>query len=76
MLSLDNDALAQARIYADMRSLTLGRAVSDLIRRGLGMLPHTRTINRLHVVVLPKDSPTVDTEQVNRLLNRDLSETH
>ena len=73
ILNLDNDVLAQARIYADRRSLTLGRAVSDLIRHGLGRLPHTQVVNGLHVVALPKDSPTVDTEHVSRLLNHDLT---
>ena len=66
-LNLDDDILEQVKQYADSRSVALGRAASDLIRRGLAAPIQTRIVNGLHVVVLPPNSPPVDSELVYRL---------
>jgi len=66
-LNLDDVALRMARDYARRRSLPLGRAVSELVRRGLTSPLATTVINGFHVVQLPPDSPPVTSEDVRRL---------
>jgi len=67
-LNLDDDVFGQVKQYAETRSLALGRAVSDLLRRGLGTPLPTQVKNGIHVVVLPAGSPAVDSERVKKLL--------
>lgn len=69
-LNLDDDALREAKRYAQARSIGLGRAVSDLVRRGLNAPIQTKTVNGIHVVVLPADSPKATSALVRELLNR------
>ena len=45
----------------------LGKAVSELVRRGLNASLQTRLVNGFHVVELPPGSPSVSTEDVERL---------
>jgi len=66
-LSLDDDVFPLVRRYAEGRSLGLGKAVSELVRKGLKAPVQTRVVNGFHVVVLPPDSPVVTTEDVKRL---------
>jgi hypothetical protein len=67
-LNLDDDILGELKVYAESRSLALGKAASDLMRRGLGRKLETRLVNGFHVVVLPPDSPKVSSEKVKQLL--------
>ena len=71
-LNLDDDVLRQVKQYADGRSVALGRAVSDLVRRGLNTPVQTQVVNGIHVVVLPTNSEPVDTDHVKRLLEDEL----
>jgi hypothetical protein len=66
-LSLDDDVFSSVKIYAKSRSLGLGKAVSELVRKGLRAPLQTRVVNGFHVVVLPPGSPPVTTEDVKRL---------
>jgi hypothetical protein len=66
-LSLDDDVFVLVRAYAESRSLALGKAVSELVRKGLTARMPTKVVNGLHVVDLPPDSPPVTTEQIKRL---------
>lgn len=66
-LSLDDDVFPLVKRYAEGRSLKLGKAVSELVRKGLKAPVQTRVVNGFHVVVLPPDSPPVTTEDVKRL---------
>lgn len=66
-LNLDDDVLDLAKIYAESRSLALGRAVSDLVRRGLTAERPFRMVNGFPVFELPPDSPEVTTEMVKQL---------
>jgi hypothetical protein len=68
-LSLDDDVFQAVRSYADSRSVALGKAVSELVRRGLNAPMTTKVVNGIHVVVLPPDSPKVTTERVKELEN-------
>jgi hypothetical protein len=67
-LNLDDDTLRLVKDYARQRSVPLGRAVSELVHRGLTTPMPTRIVNGVHVVDLPPDSPVVTTEDVRRLL--------
>ena len=66
-LNLDEDVLQHAKSYAEGRSLPLGAAVSELIRRGLTAKRPTRIVHGLHLVDLPPDSPTVTSRGVRAI---------
>jgi hypothetical protein len=66
-LDLDDDVLELAKHYAADRSVALGKAVSDLMRRGLRSSTPTRIVNGFHVVDLPLDCSVVTTELVKKL---------
>ena len=68
-ISIDDDVFPLVRRYAEGRSLGLGKAVSELVRKGLRSPLETREVDGFHVVVLPPDSPAVSTEHVKRLLD-------
>ena len=67
-INLDDDVLRDLKEYADSRSVALGKAVSELVRRGLKAPVETKVVNGLRVVVLPPGSPAVEGSQVKRLL--------
>lgn len=71
-LNLDDDILEVLKEYADRRSLALGKAASELMRRGLSTPLQTRLENGFYTVVLPDDSPVVTTEHVQRLLEDEI----
>jgi hypothetical protein len=66
-LSLDDDLMRLVRRYAESRSLALGKAVSELVRRGFSAERPTRVVNGLRVFDLPPDSPKVTTKSVRDL---------
>ena len=68
-LNLDNDVLEIVRGYAASHSLTLGEAVSDLIRRALRPPMRTRKVNGIQVVDLPPDSPRITSRRVKELMD-------
>jgi hypothetical protein len=67
-LNLEEDVFRRVKIYAESRSVSLGRAVSDLVRRGLSTPVQTRVVNGFHVVVLPPESAPVEASRVKDLL--------
>ena len=66
-LSLDDDVLEEVKTYAQNRDIALGKAVSELVRRGLTAPLQTRMINEFHVVDLPPGSPQITSEHVRKL---------
>ncbi len=66
-LSLDDDVLQVVKAYAENRSLAMGKALSELVRRGLSAPPKTRVVNGLVVFDVSEDSAAVTSEQVRRL---------
>lgn len=66
-LSLEDDVFRAVKTYAESRSVGLGKAVSDLLRKGLTVRTPTRIITGLVVFDLPPGAPAVTTEQVKRL---------
>jgi len=66
-LSLEDDVLAEIKAYAKSREIALGKAVTELVRRGLSAPLQTRVVNDFHVVELPPGSPRVSIEHVRTL---------
>lgn len=66
-LNLDDDVLEVLKEYADSRSLALGKAASDLVRRGLNAPTPTRVVNGFVVFDVPAGSPKITTERVKEL---------
>jgi negative regulator of replication initiation len=66
-ISIDDDAFRLAKRYAASRSLALGKAVSELLRRAFTMPRPTRTVNGLQVFDLPAESPRVTMKKVQDL---------
>jgi hypothetical protein len=71
-INIDDDALPAIKKYADSRSIALGKAVSDLVRRGLSAPVATRLVNGVHVVVLPGGSPAIEAGRVKNLIEDEL----
>jgi len=67
-LNLDDDVVEILKNYSESRSVALGKAASDLIRRGLETPVQMRMVNGFCTVVLPPGSPKVTSEQVRHLL--------
>jgi hypothetical protein len=66
-LSLDDDLIDQVKTYAATRDITVGKAVSELVRRGLNAPIRTRIVNGFHVMDLPAGSPAVTVEHIRKL---------
>jgi hypothetical protein len=66
-LSLDDDVFQVVKSYAENRSLAIGKAVSELVRRGLSAPVKTRVVNGLVVFDVPEDSDAVTSELVKQL---------
>lgn len=66
-ISLDDDIVVQVKQYAKSRSLRLGKAVSELVRRGIRQQRPTRSMNGLQVFDLPENSPPVTRKHVEDL---------
>ena len=66
-INLDDDVAAMVKQYAESRSVGLGKAVSELVRRGINAPRPTRVVNGLHVFDLPPDSPRVTTRNIREL---------
>ncbi|HAB15646.1 MAG TPA: antitoxin [Verrucomicrobiota bacterium] len=66
-LTLDDDVAELAARQARLRGLSLGKTVSDLMRRGLAAATPSRDKDGLVVFQLPEDSPKVTTEDVRRI---------
>lgn len=67
-LAIDDDVLEQMKDYAAQRRIPLGRAASDLIRRGISQPLELRCIDGIYLPVLPADTPVLTTK---RLLEAD-----
>jgi hypothetical protein len=67
-LTLDDDVFQAAKTYAESRSIGLGKAVSELARRGYTLPRPTRLVDGVCVFDLPADSPVVTSKKVKELL--------
>ena len=66
-LTLDDDILELAARQAKLRGLSLGKTLSDLVRRGLNSPTLSQSQDGIVVFRLPADSPKISTESVRQL---------
>jgi hypothetical protein len=71
-LNLDEDALKLLREYSQTRSLALGKAASELVRRGANAPVQMQMVNGFWSVVLPKGGKKISSERVKRLLEDEI----
>jgi hypothetical protein len=71
-INIDDDVFDLLQAYAKHRSVALGKAASDLVRKGLNAPVELCLKNGFYTVVLPSDSPKVTTEHVKRLLEDEI----
>jgi hypothetical protein len=67
-LNLDEDARRILLQYSQTRSLDLGKAASELMRRGVNAPVQMRMANGFCTVVLPKGGKKIMSERVKQLL--------
>jgi hypothetical protein len=71
-VDLDEDILRVAKDLARESEQTLGRVLSDLVRRGLTPPPQTyRTRNGVPLLMPKPGAPPITSELVKELLERD-----
>ena len=66
-LTLDDDIVELVTRQAKLRGVSIGKTISDLVRRGLNAPTPTREGDGLVVFQLPADSPKVTTSDVRRI---------
>ena len=66
-LTLDDDIFELATRQAKLRGVSLGKTVSDLLRKGLNASTPAQDKDGLVVFCLPADSPKVSTDDVRRI---------
>jgi CTP:molybdopterin cytidylyltransferase MocA len=66
-LTLDDDILELVARQAKLRGVSLGKTVSDLVRKGLNASTPAQDKDGLVVFHLPADSPRVTTADVRRI---------
>lgn len=66
-LTIEDDAMKVAKMHAARHRMTLGQAVSELVRQAAERSLVTEDRNGLHVVRLNRRSPTVTAALVDRL---------
>lgn len=71
-LNLDDDALKLVREYSRVRSIDMGKATSELVRKGARAPIQMEMVNGFWRVVLPKGGKKITSEQVKRLLEDEI----
>jgi hypothetical protein len=70
-LALDDEASRLVRTYARRARVSLGKAASELIRRGGHYRLETKKINGIPVFQVPRDFPKITAEQIEELLDQE-----
>lgn len=71
-LSIDEDALRIARRFAKGRRISIGKAVSEILRKSAEVSLPTKKVNGLTIFDLPPDSPRITSEHVRKLLEDEI----
>ena len=66
-LKLEDDALRVAKVHASRHRISLGEAVSELVRQAAGQPLVTESRNGFEVVRLRRRSPKVTTAIIDKL---------
>jgi hypothetical protein len=70
-LSLEDDAVKAIRAYAKIGQLSLGKAASELVRRGARYQVGTRKVNGLPVLDASDDFPVITSARVRELCDEE-----
>jgi hypothetical protein len=70
-LAFEDDAMAAVQAYARTNRIPLGKAASELIRRGSRYQLGIRRIDGIPVFDAPDDFPVITTQQVRDLLDEE-----
>jgi len=70
-LALQDDAMKVIRAYARSHRISLGKAASELIRRGVRYQLGTRKLNGLPVLDAPDAFPVITSKRVRALLDEE-----
>jgi hypothetical protein len=73
-LNLDDEALRIVREYSQARSIALGKAASELVRKGARATTPTRLVNGFVVFDIPPGGPKITSERVKELLESDVDD--
>jgi hypothetical protein len=68
-LTLDDDVMAEAVKRAELLRISVGKAVSDLARRGLQASPAVKEVGGLFVFDPPAGSPKISSRKVKEALS-------
>lgn len=68
-LTLDDDVFGEAARRAELLRVSLGKAVSDLARRGMQVAPPMREISGLKVFDPPTGAPKITARKVKDALS-------
>ena len=66
-LSIDDEVLELVKQYAEDRSITVGDAVSELIRKAFRTPTPTKMVNGLRIFDIPPSSPRITNKRVKEL---------
>jgi hypothetical protein len=66
-LSIDDEVLELVKQYAEDRSMTVGDAVTELIRKAFRTPTPTKMLNGLRVFDLPAGTPRITSKRVKEL---------
>ena len=70
-LALEDDAVQAIQAYARTKRLSLGKAASELIRRGERYQLAVRRLHGVPVFDVPEDFPVITSERVRELLDEE-----
>ena len=70
-LALDHDAMRAIQAYARSNRLSLGKAASELIRRGQHYQLAVRRLLGIPVFDVPQDFPVITSAKVRKLLHEE-----
>ncbi len=71
-LSLDDDAAKAMHEFAEENHMSLGKAASELIRRGKNYRIPIKHVNGWPVFDVPEHFPTITTERIKELLEDEI----
>ena len=65
-VTIDDDVIRLAKAIAHGRDISVGKALSELARRGLQATAPRRRVRGFAVFDVPDDAPVIDAEQVRQ----------
>lgn len=63
-LAIDDDVLEQVKEYAEQRNISMGKAATDLIRKGISRPLELKCVDGIYLPVLPENTPILTTKRL------------